>query len=590
MPGFDTAHLSDDDLARIFAWLNGQPIKETGECKPVVPMDASAQNEALARGLAAWRKKDGTRDGIGCFQCHAADGLTFAYLGFVDGDILRRADKHLTPQDAMSVVDMVHALRDKYNIIKRDPHAARPFQPGGQVTEGNSTLERDLSFGKQLVAMGLTIANGYINSAADAQKAAAELDNINLHALPIPIPFNHLAEDMFHNTQAGPLDCNADIDGCKDHGSLSDWMPIQPHIPADVNQFFTAGDKYLQNPDLTSFYAFYGAIPPSETMPGTYPIGYNYQVDDNKYRSQFILDYCIRREVMGLPGCYTTGPSPFDPNRHINAIWSEGENANLFGTGLSKQPLCDVGKETCDPPQAPHFFTKITPGARISDSFQRLRAPWFTLHWMHFDPSLLNTGDATIQQDEYFTRSIFWSNNDQDFGSKALNPTYSIFAVFEVLMHNIKVLSLPETANCSKIPYSHPDLGTFPCTAIDLRSGYYPQLCNFAEGKNWYNDSKFQLDYVPKDPERKALYQLIGGNMYRMFLRGLINKLQEDNWMCDASMQGYRIKRAKAFLAQTEIVAANGPQDDEMFATLAGLMAKSRKDCPPLDNSKPATF
>jgi hypothetical protein len=553
-------------------------------------MDDAAIEASIDKGMRAWRKTDVGHDGFGCFQCHGADPLTFAYLGFYDGDIMRRAALHLEPADYLDIVDLVHALRDKYGIIRRDPFASRPFQPGGVLLPVSSAGARDLAFGQQLQDMGLTLANGYINTGAQAQKAATELNNINMHALRIPIPFNHFSEDFYHNTQAGPADCNGDIDTCPDHGSLSDWVPIEPHIPNDANRFYQVEDAYLANPNLTTFYAMYGAIPAASTMPGTYPIGYNYDVDHNKYRSEFILDYCIRREVMGLPGCYDTGIFPFDPNKRINSIWGEGEYANLFGMGLSKQPQCDIGQASCDPQQAPHFYTKLTPGAKISDSLQRLRAPWFAMHWTHFDPTMLETGDATIQQDEYFTRDIFWSNNDQDYGNKALNDTYSIYAVYQVAMHNIKVLSTPQSARCTKIPYTHPDLGTFPCTAVDLRSGYYPQLCNFAEGKNWYNEASQQLAYVPRDQPRKELYQRIGGNLYRMFMRGLIDKLQEDNWMCDASMQVYRINRAKKFLAQPEIVAANGPQDAEMFSTLAALMAKSRTYCPPLDNTKAATF
>ena len=591
MPAFSDARLSDDDMRRIYAFVNQAPLVETGICSQSAPMAAADVDQALKDGLAAWRRTDSAgHDGFGCFECHGPDSLTFAYFGFNDGDILRRAAKHIAIDDAFAIVDMVHAQRDKYGIVKRDPMAARPLQPGGVLLPGATAAARDLAFGQELQSMGLTLANGYINSGAAAKLAAAELGNINLHALRIPIPFNHLAEDKYHNTQAGPLDCNDDIDTCADHGSLSDWMPIEPHIPTNLSQFFAAEDAYLANPNLATFYGAYGAVPPSQTMPGSYPSGYNYQVDDNKFRSQFVLDYCLRRELMQQPGCYDAGIFPFDPNQRINSIWAEGENANLFGMGLSTQPACDVGTASCNPIQAPQFYTKLTPGAKISDSFQRLRVPWFAMHWSHFDPTMLETGDATIQQDEYFARDIFWSNNDQDYAFADLHETYSIYAVFQVTMHNIKVLATPEANSCDKIPFNHPDLGRQVCTAIDLRSGYYPQLCNFAEGKNWHNDSNQQLAYVPKDAPRKALYQRIGGNLYRMFLRGLIDKLQEDNWMCSPSMQKLRIARAKTFLAQPEIVVANGPADTEMFATLAALMAQSRQSCPPFDNTQAATF
>jgi hypothetical protein len=590
MPAFDKQHFDDDSLRRAYAYLTQSALTETGKCRAETAFTADQQQEMYQRGLAAWRSRNTAFDNAGCFQCHGPDGLTFAYVGFSDGDILRRANRHVEPAKAFDVVDMIHALRQKYSLPRRNPAVVRPLQPGGFVTAGATTAERDLSFGRQLQQMGLAFANGYINDSAQAALAAAELGNINMHALPVPIPFNHMAEDVVHNGLAQTVDCSADIDACADHGSLSDWMPIEPHVPSNANTWFATQDAYLANPNAANFYKLYGAVPAPQTMPGTYPIGYNYDVDHHKFQSQQILDFCVRSEVLGTPGCLENQPFAFDPNKGITSIWGEGEYANLFGTGLSTQPNCDIGQATCDPQQAPHFFSKLSKGAKLSDSYQRLRAPWFTMHWAHFDPTMLVTGDATIQQSEYFTRSLFWSNNDQDYAGKALRDAYSIFAVYQVTMQNIKKLQVSQANSCSKIPFTHPDLGVQTCTALDLRSGYFPQLCNFAEGKNWNNDSTYQLKFVPKQADRKELYQRLGGNMYRMFLRSIIGQLQKDNWICDAALLQHRIDRAKAFLGQTEIVAANGTQDQEMFATLAALLAKSATRCPPFDPNVPASY
>jgi len=74
MPPFDEAHLNSDDLRRIYAYLNAAPIVETKVCTPVVPMDDVTIEANIARGIAAWRKTEVGHDGLGCFQCHGADG------------------------------------------------------------------------------------------------------------------------------------------------------------------------------------------------------------------------------------------------------------------------------------------------------------------------------------------------------------------------------------------------------------------------------------------------------------------------------------------------------------------------------------
>ena len=92
--------------------------------------------------------------------------------------------------------------------------------------------------------------------------------------------------------------------------------------------------------------------------------------------------------------------------------------------------------------------------------------PYYEYGRVH--PTLLVTGDPTAQKDEYFTRSLFWSNDDdwKFDGSPAssLNPTYGIFSTYEVLMHNVATLENPSMASCSLWP--SPD---FPCTSVDVR-------------------------------------------------------------------------------------------------------------------------
>jgi mono/diheme cytochrome c family protein len=593
MPFFKPTWLNDDDLNRIYAFLTQSPIIETKVCQPLPVMSAADIADASTRGMTTWRTQDGKTDPAGiktnvaCVQCHAPDPLDLAYFGFQDGDILRRGLTHLPAAQIANVVDMVRALRAQYSIGRRNPLQVRPFQPGGGMLPGDSIPTRDAAFGDELVAMGLAVATKPIGSPADADAALAEMWAIDRHSLRIPVPFNRYAEDGFHNPDGYVSNCSGDIDGCDDHGSIADWISVAPHVPSDTAGFYKQADAYLANPtDATEATLEYTAG--QATMPGTYAYG-TANFDQSKYKSLVLANYCIRLEVSGQTGCYDKGVAPF-PNKA--SPWDIGAEINLFGTGYEKWPTCDTTWQGCDaapanlPAWPAHLLADITPGATLSSNFSRLRHPWMTLWWTHFDPTLLVTGDPTAQKDEYFTRSLFWSNdNDWVFdgsGAAAAHPTYAIFSAYEVLMHNVATLENPSMASCKLWP--SPD---FPCTKVDVRSGFYPDVINFAEqnqpgNPESSNNVHYQTLFQPADTARRANYQLLVANLYRLFFWKLIGSLQQDNWMCDQSLQNLRIVRAKAFLAQAETQSANAAADQSMFDTLSGLMATSTASCPPM--------
>jgi mono/diheme cytochrome c family protein len=593
MPFFKETWLNDDDLRRIYAYLTQSPLVETKSCTPIPVMSAADIADAKTRGLATWRTPDGKTDPAGiktnvaCANCHAADPLDLAYNGFQDSDILRRGLQHLPTTQIQNVVDMVHAFRAEYGIGRRDPMQVRPFQPGGGMLPGNGIVERDAAFGDELVAMGLEVATTPINSPADADAALTEFWAIDRHMLRIPVPFDRYAEDQFHNPDGYVSDCSSDIDGCDDHGTIADWIPVAPHFASNQADFYAQEDAYLANPtDATEATLEYAAG--SGTMPGTYAYG-TADLDTNKYQSLVLHNYCIRLELMGLPGCYDKGVAPF-PNK-ANP-WDIGAEINLYGTGYELWPSCDTEWQDCadapaNLPQWPsHLLADITPGATLSSNFSRLRHTWMTMWWTHFDPTLLVTGDPTAQKDEYFTRSLFWSNdNDWVFDgspASATRPTYAIYAAYEVLMHNVATLENPTMASCSLWPATD-----FPCTAVDVRSGYYPDVINFAEqnqpgNPESDNNVHYQTLFQPTDAARRATYQLLVANLYRVFFWKLIGALQEDNWMCDQDLENLRITRAKEFLSQAETQAGNAAQDALMFDTLTSLMATSTASCPAL--------
>ena len=593
-PAFKPNWLDDNDVLRIYAYLTGSPLVETYQCQPKALMGNANVQLAMAAGLQTWRKQDGEVDprgitnNVACVQCHAPDPLDLAYYGFVDGDLFRRGLHHMPAAQISNIVDMVHAMREKYNLGRRDPLQARPFQPGGALLAGNNIVERDAAFGNELVQMGLSAATRPINSVADANQALAALWQINRHTLRIPVPFDRYSEDIAHNPNGYVSNCLANIDGCDDHGSIADWLPEAPHIPNSFPQYYASMDAYLANPSDTTFNALKRAIPSGDSMPGTY--GYAMRdLDHNKYRSLMLANYCLQLEVRGLPGCYDKGTTPF-PNQAD--IWAVGTTVNLFGTGYENYPDCDTHWMSCAAPPArlpqwpAHILADLTPNATLSSNFTRLRHTWMTLWWLHFDPTLLVTGDPTAQKDEYFTRSLFWANNnDWQFDGtpqSQAHPTYAIFSAFEVLMHNVATLANPQLASCKLYPATD-----FPCTAVDVRSGYYPNVINFAEQNQANNPESsnnvhYQTHYQPNDAARRANYQMLTSNLYRIFFWKLIGSLQQDPWMCRPDIQQLRITRAAQFIHQAETQQANAGNDAQMFSMLQSLLGQARSACPPL--------
>src|SRR5262249_54960816 len=149
MPAFSQAHLSDADLEQIVNWLaaplNPTAVAAAPYClsRPEATWTPEQADEAYARGLKAWRTQ-GSVDNNACVFCHGPDAMDLAYLGYSDAQMYRRGFTHVDQAIIDDVVDMVHALRAKFNITQpSDPAKTRPFQPGGEVLPGSTMAERD---------------------------------------------------------------------------------------------------------------------------------------------------------------------------------------------------------------------------------------------------------------------------------------------------------------------------------------------------------------------------------------------------------------------------------------------------------------
>ncbi|HTM44391.1 MAG TPA: c-type cytochrome [Polyangiaceae bacterium] len=546
MPAFSISHVTDEDLAAITVYLSSTPTPVPAGSpyclsRPEASWTPAQIDEAYQRGLTAWRTP-GDVDNNACMSCHAADPMDLAALGYSDSQIYRRGFSHVKQAVLDDIVDMVHALRAKYNIAQPpDPAVVRPFQPGGEVLPGTNSSERDKAFGQELKTMGLTIMGPPINNAADAHKAWDELKAINLRTLKVGIPMNHYTEDKFNNNGAAP-EC-PDTHMCDDHGTIADWITDTPVLTADkFAAVIPLQDAYLADPTLENLKALERALPRDDTS-----------WFKNKFLAVQMANFLLRQQAGGMTNLDGLGATPFpvDNGYLYNSIWMVGANQRDFIHNVGDALPTGGGKFSV--PQA--TLAGLTRN-NAKEQLQRIIVPWFWLGFT-FDPSTMNVEpDYVAEGDEYFTQET-WLD-------AASSPIHAAFIVSKRSIEMMAYDTLPRSPNV--FPFFHPDLGRFPVTPMTMRSGYFPVLTNFAEEKNFNTINNYQLDKQPTDPEQRALYQTYTANMYRMFMWVLIDELQTTPQIWNPNILEGKIHKAELFLTSSTVDNPNLAQDTAMLA------------------------
>jgi mono/diheme cytochrome c family protein len=572
MPAFSTTRVTDADIAAIFAW-RGAAIP-AGQTAPVPAVYCLSRPEATwtqdqittayTNGLKAWRSP-GTVDNNACVGCHAADPMDLAFIGYSDAQMYRRAFSHVQDQSVIdAVVDMVHALRAKYNIVQPpDPLKYRPFQPGGAVLPGNSAQERDQAFGQELSDMKLRLMGAPINSVADAKMAWDELAALDLRALRVGIPMNKYTEDKFNNDGVN-VPC-PDKHACDDHGTIADWITDTAVVPGSLSAAQQAAeDAYLANPTLDTLKAALLTRPRDETS-----------WFKHKYGSVMIANYLFRLQAQGDPNLSkftstynaTNSAFPVDMKTGMlyNTIWMVGANQRDFIHNVGMTLPTGGGKFSVP--------VETLPGLTRNDAneqLQRIIVPWF---WLGFtlDPStMMVEPDYVAEGDEYFTQETFLDN-----GSSPIHGAFIVSKRSVEVMKYDKAGGLPRSPNV--FPFFHPDLGRFPVTPLVMRSGYFPIVTNFAEQKNFNTINNYQIMYTPTDATHKTLYQTYAANQWRMFMWTLIGELQATPSIWNPAILGGKINKAEIFLTQTDVAATNGAMDKAMLAQARMLVAGATK-------------
>lgn len=567
MPAFLPTRVSDAELMAIFTYISQPPTAPDPTAapapyclaRPEANWTADQISAAMTAGIAAWRTA-GPVDGNACSFCHGPDPMDLAFIGYTDSQLYRRGFSHVAQPTIDAVIDMVHALRATYKITTPpDPLTYRPFQPGGDVLPGASSQERDQAFGQELSDMGITLMGSPINDVATAQKAWQELQAINLRQLKVGVPLNKYTEDIFNNDGVVPP-C-PDLHECDDHGTIADWITDTPVLTAaTAPAFYAVQDAYLANPTLENLVAILRAGPRDNTS-----------WFKNKYLSVQTANYLFRQQATGMPLLdslpATPGfsvPLPVDNLGYIlNTIWMVGANQRDFIH--NDGPTLTVGGGKFNVP------ADTIPGLAVNDAntqLTRMIVPWF---WMGFsiDPSTLNVeADYVAEGDEYFTQETFLDNG-----------AYPIHGAFIVSKRTVSVMAYgtnPLPRSPDVFPFSHPDLGKFPVTPLVMRAGYFPEVTNFAEMKNFNVINNYQIMYMPSDnATHKTLYETYTANMYRMFLWTLVGELQTTPSIWNPTILKGKIAKAQIFLTLPDVVAANGPQDTALIAQASQLVASA---------------
>lgn len=366
----------------------------------------------IQKGLLSWRKP-----GIhgACAGCHSPDGLDLAAIDFDEATIRRRAQNdEMEKPDEDAIVELIFALRKKYNVTPTSRITFRPFQPNGEVLgppAPDSELdtveireERDRAFLAHLKGLKLKILDGVIDSTAKAEAVADELYAIDLRKLSVGIPFDRWAEDPYDTPQGKP-----------EFKSVAEWVPglAQRPKPGKEAQWYKLADAYLADPaSLEKFWAFYDAIDeltePDPLSSGADEKGVEWMRE--KYKSVQIAQHMLfRLKTEEYPDVWfgfegqapgaATSPTEASRNKAIarNPIWQVGDLVRI-------NPLHCSGASECM--SLPPYVD--VPDADDSRSLQTdvIQQSWFWTMWEYDHPLLIAGHGLPSVDGDYFLSTL----------------------------------------------------------------------------------------------------------------------------------------------------------------------------------------
>lgn len=453
---------------------------------------SKTDSHVIKDGLVAWRTAGGKFNSA-CASCHSPDAFDLAQFAFDDATIRRRALAHVGDQDATKIIALVHAMRRKYGITKPlDPMSDRPLQPGGHVLAGATSEDRDMAFGKSLIALLPTLMTGRVDSLASAQRACKEVMAVDPRQLPIGIPFNRWSEDIFHG---------------EEHGTVADWvadLPCAPN-PAKQKEWFELVDAYIAQPTDENLWRVYKAVP-SDTVPFT-KMPFSMEFAYHKYLSMLIGQQFLRERALGIRDERRDGPEAF----------------SYLGEGLLPNPMWDLGEyaalnEGLDS-ESQGMPDEVIPTISKTVSFpaqmRAMKAPWLWLGWLQDQGLQRTAADQNTRNGRYFTLALY---SDGDY---ALHNCFMITR--KQLVQSFAASAQPDG---KKKPY------TF-------------DFSEFAAHRN-------AIRYEPQEPERQALFRTMTDNAFRMALYLLIDDAQKTGIVQSKATDEFQLQSIREYLIYSD--------------------------------------
>ncbi len=511
---------------------------------PSAPLSDDELTRRLDEGLALFRYRG--RRGA-CAGCHSPDGVELAFVGYPDADLRRRALDHVDAAQADSLVEYVHALRQRHGRTRLlHPDRYRPLQPaylplaprtpGLHPTDPQAQRERDEAFLRELEARELIWVNERVTSLEMAREAWAQMNALDLHTLPIPVPFDLYSEDAHHG---------------QERASIFEWFPGMASSPT-AERWNELVDAYLASPDDATLWALYDAIDAhtacDEDLGEADLADFERACDwmRLKWKSLLVQTHMLRHDSIVFPDTFAdhAAPPTIPEALHLaiarNPFWEAGDVVRVAPLARSGGAPCDDGAHPCTflPPVIDATIADVPSHqeARIRQT-QLFLQSWLVMGFVR-DPALLYEGES-------FATFV------GDYLEAVLLPQYDV-------MHAFVVAKMSVAKSAAHEWLDHPDFRQGTGRIASVRTFSFKQI-------------RDNFSPPPADDPRREAHERIFANFARVWIFLVEDELRREGTIYD----GIEVLRAVRFMRTwlEELEGADDPAIDALVREIEALAA-----------------